>query len=92
LKMGVFLTLEEEQAISKFLAHLTTTGSDIATKPWSLDDMTIRGLQHGVQFLSFIETRFQLRSEMDRTEVRGVRDTARLIVAKIAKRNDELVS
>ena len=51
LKMEVFLTLEEEQTISKFLAHLTTTGSDIATKPWFLDDMTIRGLQHGIQFL-----------------------------------------
>ena len=92
LSMRTFLTSEEERAISKYLAHLTTSGSEIAGKPWLLDDMTVRGLQHGIQFLSFIEARFSLHFDTDRTEVRAVRDGARLIVAKIAKREDEQVS
>jgi hypothetical protein len=91
LSMRPFLTSEEERAINKYLAHLTTSGSEIATKPWLLDDMTVRGLQHGIQFLSFIEAQFSLNSDMDRIEVRGVRDAARLIVTKIAKPDDKQV-
>ena len=92
LSMRTFLTSEEERAINKYLAHLTISGSEIAAKPWLLDDMTVRGLQHGIEFLSFIEARFSLHSDTDRDEVRGVRDAARLIVAKIAKREGEQVS
>lgn len=92
LSMAPFLTQDDEQAIHKYLAHITITRSDIVTKPWMLGDMVILGLQHGVRFLSDIETGFPLHSAAASAELRGVRDAASLLIPLIAKRHDIKVS
>ena len=83
--MRPFLSPEDENAIHKYLAHIAITRSDIVSKPWLIDDMAILGLQHGVQFLSIIETSFPPYTKSGRIELRGVRDAARLLIPKIAK-------
>jgi hypothetical protein len=88
VSMHPFLPPDEAKAIHKYLAHITLTRSDIVTKPWFLDDMVIIGLQHGVKFLSTIEINFPPNTEAVRTELRGVRDMARLLSAKIATRRE----
>ena len=83
-----FLSPDEATAIHKYVAHVTITRSDIVTKPWFLDDMVMRGLQHGVMFLSTIETSFPPITESNWSELRGVRDAARLVIGKIANRRE----
>lgn len=87
LSMQPFLSDGDEQAIHKYLAHITVTGSNIAAKPWMLDHMTILGLQHGMQFLSFIEAGFPVHTEAAYTEVRGIHDGASRWIQKIVKRH-----
>jgi hypothetical protein len=87
LSMQPFLSPDDENAIHKHLAHLTTTRSDTAAKPWMLDQMTILGLQHGIQFLSFIETGFRMHPEAAYAELRGVREAANHLIQKVVKRH-----
>ena len=80
-----FLAPADEEAINKYLAHITVTRFDNVTKPWLIDDMVILGLQHGVDFLTVIETGFPLLTEAANTELRGVREAAWRLIPKIAK-------
>lgn len=84
--MQPFLPPDEAMAIHKYLAHITITRLDVVTKPWFINSMVLLGLQHGIAFLSAIEATFPPTSEAERTEVRGVRDAARLLISKITKR------
>ncbi len=84
LSVKPFLTDEEELAIHKYLAHLTVTRSDIVTKPWLLDGMVIRGLQQGIEFLTFVDSKLNLAEGL-RLEVRGVAEAAGRIIPIIAK-------
>jgi hypothetical protein len=81
-----FLSRGEEQSINKYLAHITTTGSNIGAKAWILDDMVIRGLTSGAEFLSLIEMRWPVRNDRLLQEIRGVRDGAYLVIKRIGKR------
>lgn len=92
LSMEPFLTSDDELAIHKYLAHITITRSDIVRKPWMLDEIVIRGLQRGVQFLSLIETAFPLNSEAVRAELRGVHTAANSLIPIIAKRHEPQVA
>lgn len=83
--MRPFLPPDEATAINKYLAHITIVRSDIVTKPWFLDDMVLLGLQHGIDFLSMLETSFSPPTEAGHAELRGVRDAARLLIPKISK-------
>jgi hypothetical protein len=85
--MEPFLTTDEEQAIHKHLAHLTVTRVDIAGKRWMLDDMTIRGLQQAVQFISFIEERFSGLTHEGHAELLGLHEIVNRLIIKIAKRH-----
>jgi hypothetical protein len=87
LAMRPFLETADEQAINKFLAHLTLTWVDLAAMPWLLDRMTLLGLQHGDAFLSYVETTFPLSAESATAEVREVRKGCQLFSATIEKRN-----
>ena len=73
--MQPFLTPDDAQAIDKYLAHITTIRSDIVTKPWLIDDMVILGLQHGVEFLTILETSFPIHADATRNELRGASST-----------------
>ena len=84
--MQPFLPPAEATAIHKYLAHITITRSDVVTKPWFLDKMVLLGLQHGIAFLSAIETTFPPMTDAGRTELRGVRDAALLLISKITNR------
>lgn len=86
VRMQRFLRQNEATAIHKYLAHITITRSDVVTKPWFLDNMVLLGLQHGVEFLSAIETTFPPTSDAGQAELRGVREAARLLISKITKR------
>jgi len=86
VRMHPFLQSDEATAIHKYLAHITTTRSDVVTKPWYLDRMVLVGLEHGIAFLSAIETTFPPTTEAGRAELRGVRDAARLLIPKITNR------
>jgi len=81
--MQPFLSRDDENAIHKYLAHITVTRSNTATKPWFVDHMVIFGLQHGVQFLSIIEDTFPPNTEAGRIELSCVREAARLLIPKI---------
>lgn len=81
-----FLTRDEEQSINKYLAHITSTGSNIGAKSWILDDMVIRGLTSGAESLSLIETRLPVRNDRLLQEIRGVRDAAYLVIKRVRKR------
>ena len=59
---------------------------EIVTKHWFLDEMVQLGLQHGIAFLSAIETTFPPTTDRGRAELRGVRDAARVVIRKITKR------
>jgi hypothetical protein len=83
--MHAFLPSDDEKAIHKYLAHITVRRSDIVTKPWLIGRMMILGLQHGLTFLSTIETSFPSHTDEGRIEIRGVRDGARLLIPRIAK-------
>jgi hypothetical protein len=83
--MQPFLRKDDKTAIQKYLAHITITRSDVATKPWFLDEMVVFGLRHGVTFLSTIETTFPPSKAEDLAELRGVRDAARLLSLVISK-------
>jgi len=88
LSMQPFLiSPDDEQAIHKHLAHLTATRSNTTAKPWGLDQMTIFGLQHGIQFLSFIEDKFPMHTEAAYAELRGVREAANCSIQKVVKRH-----
>lgn len=87
LSMQPFLSVDDEQAIHKHIAHLTINRSDLAAKLWMLDNMTILGLQHGIRFLSFIDTQFPMHSEAAYVELRGVREAASRLIQKIVKRH-----
>jgi len=82
--MPPFLTHSEEQDINKYLAHISAVRSDIVTKPWLIANMTVRGLQHGIQFLSLIEASFPLHTEAASIESREIRDVARLLIVSLA--------
>jgi hypothetical protein len=84
--MQPFLSPAEATDIHKNLAHITITRSDVVTKPWFVNSMVLLGLQHGIAFLSVIETTFPPTTEAGRAELRGVRDAARFLVSKITKR------
>lgn len=75
----------DAQSIDKYLAHITKIRSDIVTKPWLIDDMVILGLQHGVEFLNFVETSFPLHDDATRSELRSVREVVRRLIPKITK-------
>src|SRR6266567_8685117 len=90
--MQPFLPLDEATAIHKYLAHITITRSDVVTKPWFVDSMVVLGLQHGIAFLSAIETGFPPTTEAVRAELRGVQDTARLLISKITSRSSPCLS
>jgi len=81
--MQPFLSRDDENAIHKYLAHITVTRSNTATKHWFIDHMVIFGLQHGVQFLSIIEDTFPPNTEAGRIELSCVREAARLLIPKI---------
>ncbi len=83
VSMNPFLRPEDHQSIDKYLAHITLARADIVTQPWFLDEMTLYGLQHGIEFLSVIDADFPLRSEAAANELRGVREIARRFVLKI---------
>jgi len=80
-----FLPPTDAQSIDKYLAHITTLRSDIVTKPWLIDDMIIPGLEHGVEFLTLVETSFPLHSDTMRRELLGVREFVRRVIPKIVK-------
>jgi hypothetical protein len=81
--MQTFLAPDDAAAINKYLAHITATRADIVTKHWFLDDMVLLGLQHGIIFLSTIESTFSPATESGQAELGGVRDAARLLISKI---------
>lgn len=85
LLMQPFLDPDDEQAINKHLAHLTLPRADVAAAPWLLDKMALLGLQHGIQFLTFIESGFPMNSEAADAEVSGIREAASLFLLKISK-------
>lgn len=80
-----FLAPTDETAIHKYLAHITVTRSDIVTKTWLIDAMVILGLQHGIAFLTLVESGFPLHSEEAASELRGVREAALRLIPRIAK-------
>ncbi len=86
--MQPFLPPPEATAIHKYLAHVTVSRGDIVTKPWFLDDMVLLGLQHGILFLSTIETTFPPPTDDGQAELRGVRVAAHRLIPRIAKRNE----
>ena len=90
--MQPFLPPDEATAIHKYLAHITVIRADIVTKPWFLDDMVILGLQHGIAFLSTIETSFPAPTDAGQAELRGVREAARRLIPRIIKRNEPNVA
>ena len=85
VSMQPFLSPNEEQDINKYLAHITVTRSNIVTKPWLIDEMTIRGLRHGVEFLLIIDGGFPLRTESARIELCLVRGIARRLIQEFTK-------
>lgn len=87
ISMRPFLTPDEETAINKYLTHLTATRSHTTTKPWMLDDMTVRGLNHGVEVLTSIEKHFSMPSEDVADELHGVREAALLLLPTIPNQN-----
>ena len=86
VSMQTFLAPDDATAMSKYLAHISATRADIVTKHWFLDDMVVLGLQHGITFLSIIESTFPPATDLAQAELRGVRDAARLLISKITKR------
>lgn len=86
--MQPFLPPDEATAIHKYLAHVTVRRSDIVTKPWFIDDMVLLGLQHGIVFLSTIETTFPPPTDAGLAELRGVREVVRRLIPRIIKRNE----
>jgi hypothetical protein len=87
VSMQTFLAPDDATAINKYLAHITTPRADIVTKHWFIDDMVLLGLQHGIEFLSTIETTFPPSTEAALAELRGVRDVVRRLIPNIKKRN-----
>jgi hypothetical protein len=90
-----FLTPDDAQAIDKYLAHITTIRSDIVTKPWLIDDMVILGLQHGVEFLTILETSFPIHADATRNELRGASSThldSKGVIGEIIERTQEHVN
>ena len=85
VSMRTFLAPDDAKAINKYLAHITATRADIVSKHWFLDDMVLLGLQHGLKFLSTIETTFPPASEAARAELCGVRDIVRRLIRRIQK-------
>ena len=83
--MRTFLAPDDAKAIKKYLAHITATRADIVSKHWFLDDMVLLGLQHGLKFLSTIETTFPPASEAARAELCGVRNIVRRLIRRIQK-------
>jgi hypothetical protein len=86
LSMSPFLTPADEEEINKHLAHLTFGRAEIDAKPWELDRLVVSGLQHGIQFLSFIDASFPVLSDAARTELRDVREAASIVIRKVVKR------
>lgn len=85
VSMAPFLRPEDHQSIDKYLAHITVTRADIVTRPWFLDEMTLCGLQHGIEFLSVIDAGFPLHSEAATNELRGIQEIGRRFLRKIQK-------
>jgi hypothetical protein len=80
-----FLSPTDAQSIDKYLAHITTIRSDIVTKQWWIDGMVILGLQHGVEFLTLVESSFPLHDDATRNELRSVREVVRRLIPMITK-------
>ncbi len=85
--LSPFLPPDEERAIHKHLAHLTLTRMNLAETPWYVDQMVLRGLEHGIRFLSPVESGFPLGSESAAHELRGVREGCGLFINKITNRH-----
>jgi hypothetical protein len=92
VKMQPFLPPDDVNAIHKYLAHITVIRADMVTKPWFLDEMVILGLNHGIKFLSTIETTFPPATDEGRAELREVREVAVRLVRRIAERNKSNVA
>jgi len=86
ISMKPFLSLNEERDINKYLAHITLTRCDIVDKSFLVDDMTIRGLRHGIRFLSFINVQFPKNTDDAYEEVQGVLKAVNAIIQKIITR------
>jgi hypothetical protein len=85
ITMQPFLAPDDAKAINKYLAHITAIRADIVTKHWFLDGMVLLGLQHGVDFLSTIETTFPPTSEATLAELGGVREVVRRLIPRIKR-------
>jgi hypothetical protein len=64
---------------------MTLPRIDVATKGWFLDDMVVRALRQGVQFLSLIETGSLPLSDTTLRELRVTRQLSEVLIPLIMK-------
>lgn len=84
-----FLTIEDEEDINKYLAHITIPRLGIVTKPWFIDRLVGLSLSRADELFRVSLETFPFKRLEIRAEVEGVRKGIQLVLKKIHALNAE---